>query len=221
MALSRRTFLYGATAAAGAGLSASALGSNPSARSLRAESGLVTGKMKPLPYKAVDGFLSADQIRWHHDSHYGGALKKFVTLENDVTKEKKTRVAKANSVVVHELYFDNMTGKKLDPTADVNTTLKARFGSVDKWIEDFQAGALSCKGWAVLAHHPVNGKLYNIASDPHDEGPLWFGVPLVVMDMYEHAYYIDYQNKKAEYVKGFTEHIAWAEIEGRLRAVSK
>lgn len=212
MELTRRTLLTGVAAAAWAG-PAAAFQDKP-----RTESGLLTGRPKALKYTELDGFLSAGQIRWHHESHYGGALRKFVALEKTITREKKTRVAKANSVVLHELYFDTMTSKKLDPAADLRGALKGRFGSLDRWIEDFRAGALSCKGWAVLAYHPVNRKLYNIASDAHDEGPLWFGVPLVVADMYEHAYYIDFQNRRPDYVAGFTEHLDWGEIERRLKA---
>ncbi|MCP3917231.1 MAG: hypothetical protein GY711_16915 [bacterium] len=70
----------------------------------------------------------------------------------------------------------------------------------------------------MLARHPVNGRLYNLATDAHDDGPMWFGVPLVVLDMYEHSYYIDYQNKKADYVDGFTECLSWVEIDQRIRA---
>ena len=124
-----------------------------------------------------------------------------------------------NSVILHELYFDGMSGKATDPEKDANAVLKKRFGSLDRWIEDFKAAALSSRGWAVLAYHPVNGKLYNIASDAHDEGPAWFGVPLVVLDMYEHSYYLDYQNQKGEYVKGFFGHVDWSETERRLHEI--
>ena len=215
MNLSRRTFLYSAAAAAGAGfaLPAEAVQDTP-----KSESGLVTGKPRKLKYAEVKGFLSKEQIRWHHDSHYGGALKKFVKLDDAVTGDHKSRVAKMNSVILHELYFDNMTAEKTDPQSDTNSALKKRFGSIDRWIEDFRAAALSSRGWAVLAYHPVNGRLYNIATDAHDDGPAWFGVPLVVVDMYEHAYYLDYQNKKKDYVNGFTGHVEWSEINRRLRA---
>ena len=214
MALSRRKLLYSAAAALGAGCAApaQALGDTEGAKS-----GLVTGVPRPLKYRDVTGFLSEDQIRWHHSSHYSGALKAFVSLDKGEAPGKhKTRLSKMNSVVLHELYFDGMSGKGSDPGNDANAVLKKRFGSLDRWIEDFKSAALSCQGWAVLAYHPINGKLYNIASDAHDEGPAWFGVPLVVLDMYEHSYYIDFQNNKRDYVKGFFGHVDWSEIERRL-----
>ena len=204
--------MYGAASVTGAGL----LPGSP----LQEESGsgLVTGKPKAIGYTELAGFLSKEQISWHHDSHYGGALKKFTQLDAAATGDHRLRIAKANSVILHELYFDNMTTENSDPMSAANKTIANRFGSVDRWIEDFRAAAMSSRGWAVLAWHPVNGRLYNLATDAHDDGPVWFGVPLVVLDMYEHSYYIDYQNKKADYVNGFTGHLNWGEIDKRVRA---
>lgn len=211
---SRRTVLYGAAAAAGAGLL------RPATIAARrgARSGLVTGELKPLPYEAIEGFLGSEQLRWHHESHYGGALRGFTSLDADPTGSHRSRVAKANSVVLHELYFDNMSAKESSPGEATAAAVAGRFGSLDRWVEDFRTAAKSCRGWAVLAHHPINGKLYNMASDSHDDGPAWFGVPLVVVDVYEHAYYLDFQNRSSDYVDGFTDHIDWGEVERRLRA---
>lgn len=208
----RRELLYGAASAAGAGLLPT------TSLQEERESGLVTGKPKALGYTELPGFLSKEQVRWHHESHYGGALKKFTQLDAAVVGDHKTRVAKANSVILHELYFDNMTAEDSGPTGSTQELLPARFGSLERWVDDFRAAALSSRGWAVLAWHPLNGRLYNIATDAHDDGPLWFGVPLVVIDMYEHSYYIDFQNKKADYVDGFLGHLNWTEIERRVSA---
>ena len=70
------------------------------------------------------------------------------------------------------------------------------------------------------ALHPVNGRLYNVVSDEHAQGPLWLAVPLVVIDTYEHAFYIDYQNRKAEYVEKFLKFIDWAEANRRFQLAS-
>jgi len=217
MTLSRRSMLYRTAAVAGVGLLP--LPARAARGQSIPESGLVTGKPKPLPYGALEGFLGSAQLEWHHDSHYAGALKGFVSLDTDPTGSHRTRVAKANSVVLHELYFDNMAAKGTSPGEAVAAAIGERFGSVDRWAEDFGAAARSCRGWAVLAYHPVNGKLYNMSSDSHDDGPAWFGVPLLVVDMYEHAYYLDFQNRPADYVDGFMDHIEWTEVERRLRAL--
>jgi Fe-Mn family superoxide dismutase len=80
------------------------------------------------------------------------------------------------------------------------------------------ASAKSAAGWALLVQHPVNGRLYNVVSDEHAQGPLWLAMPLVVIDVYEHAFYIDYQNRKAEYIEKFLNFIDWQEANRRYRA---
>lgn len=72
----------------------------------------------------------------------------------------------------------------------------------------------------MLTYHPVNGKLYNVVSDEHAMGLLWMATPLVVIDVYEHAFYIDYHNRKAEYVENFMDHIDWSTVNDRYRAAS-
>ena len=99
--------------------------------------------------------------------------------------------------------------------------VKKRFGSLDKWIEDFSAAATSARGWAILAFQPVNGKLYNVATDMHDIGVMAFGIPLVLIDCYEHAFYVDYRNKKGDYVSAFPKHIDWSEVGRRMAASVK
>jgi superoxide dismutase, Fe-Mn family len=73
----------------------------------------------------------------------------------------------------------------------------------------------------MLVRHPVNGRLYNVVSDEHAMGVLRMAVPIVVIDTYEHAFYIDYQNRKAEYVEKFMAHIDWNEANERYRGASR
>lgn len=195
-------------------------------------SGLVTGQPKPLKHKAIPGFLSAEQIAPHHTAHYGGALKGYSAADSKIEEAIKTErsldpaaygalkravSSKGNSVVLHEMYFDGLAPKGADPQANVRTAIEKRFGSVEKWAEDFIQSAKEAAGWAMLIKHPAGGKLYNVVSDEHAMGVLWMGVPLVVIDTYEHAFYIDYQNRKAEYVEKFIDHIDWAEVNTRYQ----
>lgn len=195
-------------------------------------SGLVTGKPKPLKHKSIPGFLSAEQIAPHHTAHYGGALKGYSAADAKVEASIKSGEAldgaafgalkrainsKGNSVVLHEMYFDGMAPKAPDPAADVRAAIEKRFGSIDKWAGDFIASAKSAAGWAMLVKHPVNGKLYNVVSDEHSMGVIWMAIPLVVIDTYEHAFYIDYQNRKVQYVEKFIDHVDWDEVNARFR----
>jgi Fe-Mn family superoxide dismutase len=215
MILSRRLFCRGTAAAAAAPLFGSA--SSP-ALPIAEPSGLATGKPRPLPYQELTGFLGKEQLRWHHESHYGGALKAFVALENAPAANHRNRVQKMNSVVLHELYFEGMSAARSTAGEATAAALSARFGSVARWLEDFRAAANAAAGWAVLTCHPLNRKLYDVVTDSHDDGPPWLGVPLVVIDTYEHSYYLDYQNRKGDYVDRFCTSIDWAVVEQRLRA---
>jgi Fe-Mn family superoxide dismutase len=200
-----------------------------------AGSGLATGKLKPLRHTEVPGFLSAAQIAPHHAAHYGGALKAFVGIEAKLEasflegraidaaaleRMKQLQSSRGNSVILHELYFDGLALQATDRPEGIKAAVARRFGSVEKWASDFADSAKAAAGWAMLVVHPVNGRLYNVVSDEHAQGPLWLAVPLVVIDTYEHAFYIDYQNKKAEYVEKFLKHIDWTEAERRYRLVT-
>lgn len=217
MTISRRSFCSSAMAAAAA--APLAAGSAPVRSLTRGEpSGIASGRPQPLPYEEIAGFLGKEQLRWHHDSHYVGALKGFVALDDAPAGDHRSRVAKMNSVVLHELYFANMTAAEATPGEASAAALRKRFGSVDRWREDFQAAAKAANGWALLVFHPLNKKLYDVVTDSHDDGPPWFGLPLVVADTYEHSYYLDYRNDKAVYVERFCSRIDWTVVEERLRA---
>jgi len=197
-------------------------------------SGLVTGKPKPLKHQEISGFLSAAQIAPHHTAHYGGALKAVIAADSKLEDAAKGGTAidpaafahlkrlvnsRGNSVVLHEFYFDGLSPKESSPEKALRSAIEQRFGSTEKWAADFVASAKEAAGWAMLVKHPVNGKLYNVVSDEHAMGVLWMAAPLVVIDTYEHAFYIDYQNRKADYVEKFMSHIDWPAAGSRYARV--
>lgn len=234
-ALSRRNFFFASSGAAAGSLVVPGLAEGAEPEKLDfTKSGLATGNPKPLKHKEIPGFLSAQQIAPHHTAHYGGALKAFTGIDQkfEDSFQKGTAIdplafetmqrqksSRGNSVVLHEMYFDGLALKATDPAEGIRKAVEKRFGSLDKWAADFVASAKAAAGWAMLVLHPVNGRLYNVVSDEHAMGPLWLAMPLVVIDVYEHAFYIDYQNKKADYVEKFMRHVDWAEADRRFRAV--
>ncbi|MCK5829116.1 MAG: superoxide dismutase [Methylococcales bacterium] len=200
------------------------------------QSGLVTGNKKPMTYKSIPGFLSKEQLLPHFNAHYGGALKGYTAAEKKIQSSilsdepldssaygalQRARTTKSNSIILHELYFEGMSNdcdvSHLEP--EVKSAIEKRFGSLELWAADFEACAKASSGWALLAFHPVNGKLYNIISDAHATGVNWMATPLIVIDMYEHAYYIDYKNKKTEYISNFLEHINCKVVNERFKLV--
>ena len=229
MSTTRREFLAVAAAAGVAGASFTSF-QEPGG------SALVTGKPKPLKADEFKGFLSKDQLSIHHSAHYGGAVKSLGQIESElesadrakananysaIRELKREQVHAMNSVVMHELYFDGIASAQADPTEAAQAQLKKRFGSLDKWVEDFKAAGVSARGWALLVYQPMNGKLYNVVTDMHDIGPMVFGIPLVLLDCYEHAFYVDYRNKKGDYVAAYPKFIDWSEVGRRIAAAVK
>lgn len=233
---SRRDFLLtSSTAVAGALLSPNVLMADTvsvKTADIFSQSGLITGQKKPLGYQSITGFLSAEQIQVHFDGHYGGALKGYVAadkqLQAGIVKGEaissaaygalqRARTTKSNSVILHELYFAGMRAVPSAIDSLLKKTIDARFGSVEKWAADFKACAKASSGWAVLAFHPVNGKLYNMISDAHATGVSWMATPLIVIDVYEHAYYIDFKNKKSDYIDAFLTYVDYHAASQRLQ----
>lgn len=229
--LSRREVLQTATllgvgVTALASPAATAAGDRPPGN----DSGLVTGKPKKLKYEEIPGLLTKAQVAPHYNAHYGGALKRFVAIEEQLDRlfqgkqplagdahvfMQKDKLNRMNSVLLHELYFDNLGPKPPEPSKEVRDELARRFGSFERWAEDFKACCTAAAGWGILARDAVNGKLYNVVSDQHENGVIWLGQPLVVCDVYEHAFYVDYQNRKADYVGKFVQFLDWDEINRR------
>ncbi len=237
-ALSRRQVLHTASllGLGAAGLSLAGQAEAGQTLPFAEKSGLITGQLKPLKYEEIPGLLTKAQVTPHYNAHYGGALKRFVAIEQELDKllqgkealggnafvfMQKDKLNRMNSVLLHELYFDNLAPKPPDPKEDVRAVLAKRFGSLERWVEDFKACCMAANGWGILARDLVNAKLYNVASDLHEVGVIWLGQPLVVCDVYEHAFYVDYQNRKQEYVNKFVQFLDWEEINKRYVALTK
>jgi len=124
-----------------------------------------------------------------------------------------------NGMRLHEYYFENLGGKvPLDAEGRLGKKMVESFGSVDAWEKDFRAtGTIRGIGWAVLYQDPVDGRLINFWINEHDEGHPAGGIPLLVMDVFEHAYLLDYGLKRADYVEEFFKNIDWKAVETRLK----
>ncbi len=125
-----------------------------------------------------------------------------------------------NGMRLHELYFANMSkgGKKLNQNSALAKLLTEQFGSYEQWEAAFKAvGAMRGIGWAVLAYDPVGKKLFNLWVSEHDGGHLAGTEPLLIMDVFEHAFMLDYGLKRADYVSAFFNAVDWSVVEKRLK----
>jgi len=124
-----------------------------------------------------------------------------------------------NGMRLHEYYFDNLGGKgALDKSGKLGKKLAEDFGSYEDWERDFKGtGTMRGIGWAILYQDNVTGKLMNQWINEHETGHLAGCIPLLVMDVFEHAFITDYQLKRADYIEAFFKNINWGVVERRLK----
>jgi Fe-Mn family superoxide dismutase len=168
----------------------------------------------------------SDQLLKNHFTLYQG----YVTNTNKVadallamTKDGKTTSPEYaelkrrfgwefNGMRLHEYYFENIVkdGKGIDKNTNLYKKIVSEFGSYENWEKDFRAtGAMRGIGWVILYYDATEGRLFNTWINEHDVGHLCGALPLIVMDVFEHAYMIEYGLKKADYIEAFFKAIDW------------
>jgi Fe-Mn family superoxide dismutase len=189
----------------------------------------------PLPFDAAKLHgLSAAMLTSHHDNNYAGAVKNLnkVELELDkVTKDtpgftvfglRERELTYTNSKILHEHYFGNLGGDGKIAGA-IDKRLAAQFGSSARWEELFRASAMALgggSGWVVLDMNHANADLRIYAVGGHNQA-VAFGQPLLVLDMFEHAYAMDFGAAHAKYIDAFFQNVNWAEVDKRLARADK
>jgi len=124
-----------------------------------------------------------------------------------------------NGMRLHEYYFENLGGKaEFDLAGKLGRKIVEQFGDVESWEKDFRAtGAMRGIGWVVLYEDPANGRLINFWVNEHDVSHPAGCLPLLIMDVFEHAFMIDYGLKRADYIEAFFKNIDWAAVGSRLK----
>ena len=103
----------------------------------------------------------------------------------------------------HELYFEHLGGPGGDPSGVFASVVKRDFGSIDAWRADLKATGLAGRGWAWTAYDWDEGRLFNYIGDAQNTFPVWNATPLVALDVYEHAYFIDFGTDRGAYIDAF------------------
>jgi Fe-Mn family superoxide dismutase len=124
-----------------------------------------------------------------------------------------------NGMRLHEYYFENLGGEAaLDKAGKLGKKLAEDFGSHENWEKDFKGtGAMRGIGWAILYQDNVAGRLMNQWINEHETGHLAGATPILVLDVFEHAFMIDYGLKRADYIEAFFRNVNWSTAESRLR----
>ncbi len=190
-------------------------------------------RMQALPFDAAAlQQLSAPLIESHHANNYGGAVKRLNAIRSQLRATafastpgfvlnglKREELIATNSMLLHELYFSSLggLGKPMEPPLQL--ALAANFGSVQRWQEEFVAMGKALgggSGWVLLVFQPRDGTLVNQWASDHTQA-LAGGVPILALDMYEHAYHMDFGAAAGAYVDVFMAHINWAAVYSRYQ----
>lgn len=175
----------------------------------------------------------SEELLKNHFTLYQGYVKNVNVLDEELMAlskagkagtpsfaELKRRFAwEFNGMKLHELYFGNMKkgGSKLDPLSSLWTKMDKEFGPKPGWRDNFKAvGAMRGIGWVILYYDPQADRLFNIWVNEHDMGHLAGCRPLLVLDVFEHAYVLDYGLKKADYIEAFFQAIDWEVVKKRF-----
>lgn len=225
-----------AVLAAGAG---SADGAPPPKESGLSFEGLLKGKpgfqprkLAPLPVDEVPGFLSKAQLQRSYAA-YREAFERLLTAERALQSDvrgaaaatryaalRAQQVSAANSVLLHEFYFRNVTAKTMAPSGYVRSNMNEHIGSMDTWREDFTACARVAGAWAVLAYDPYDDRWHDVPLGDADAGGFAGANPLVVCSVAQSAWAQDYRDRET-YIGRFLEHIDWNVVASRYRAVDR
>lgn len=197
-----------------------------------------SGGHKPQPLKfdpAKLTGLSEKLIRSHYDNNYIGSVRALNMIEGRLAaamadKElppvvygglKREELHRTGSVILHELYFGALGGNGV-AAGDIRTALGAAFGSHEAWEAEFRRTAMALaggSGWCVLAFNLHTNSLHNYWAWDHMHQPA-ASVPLLTLDMYEHAFHMDYGTAAAKYVDAFMANLDWEEVDRRFRQLS-
>jgi len=192
---------------------------------------------KPLPFdqEKLDG-ISGKTLAIHHDKLYAGYVKKGNEIREQLRNLSKEIIAgtaeggnatysvlrglkegetfATNGVYLHEWYFDVLGGDgALAKAPELCKALAEKWGSPEGAVKYFSECGMAARGWAVVAWDTKVGRLKQYNSDAHNQGGVWGCIPVIVLDCYEHAYFIDFGSDKKAYIEAFWKNFNWAKAE--------
>ena len=170
----------------------------------------------------------SEKTMTEHYKLYEGYVKKYneiteklgsVDLESanqtysDIRALKVDLTFAIGGVKNHELYFSHLGGQGGQPAGKLLELINKDFGSFEFWQKDMKATAIAARGWAWLSYDWDFKKLFNYIGDAQNTFPVWNATPILALDVYEHAYYLDFATKRADYIDKFFENLNWGSLE--------
>jgi Fe-Mn family superoxide dismutase len=192
----------------------------------------------PYAYNALEPFVSEAQLRLHHDKHHAAYVNGANTIlerldksrqagtEVDMKATVKELSFQAGGHILHHLFWQNLaptTKAVKEPSGALAEALKNEFGSFERFKKEFSSAAVSAEGsgWAALARCGLTGRLLIMQIEKHNVNVYPHLRILMVLDVWEHAYYLDYKNERLKFVEAFWNIVNWDEVNKRLEAILK
>ena len=192
-------------------------------------------ELPPLPYAydALEPHIDEQTMHLHHDLHHKGyvdGLNKALDMLEAARQSGDYGLVKhwereaafhGSGHFLHSIFWENMgPGKGGEPQGALRQQVEKDFGSYEAMRKQFSAAAVAVEGsgWAMLVWEPTAGQLEILTSEKHQNLTQWGVTPLLVLDVWEHAYYLKYQNKRAAYVEAFWNIVNWDDVSKRLVA---
>ena len=183
-------------------------------------------ELKPALFE-LDG-ISRETVEAHYKLYQGYVNKRNELLGrlaevdlvaanqvySDVRAFKVDLTFAIGGIKNHEIYFEHLGGYGGDPDGPMATLVKRDFGDVATWRADLKATGMAGRGWAWTAYDWDEGRLFNYVGDTQNTFPIWNATPLVALDVYEHAYFLDYQTDRASYIDAFLNNLDWGVVNG-------
>ena len=161
-------------------------------------------------YRLYEGYVNKrNEILRNLD---GVELRAANQISSDVRALKVELTFAVGGIKNHEIYFEHLGGDGSDPDGVARRLIERDFGSVEAWRADLKATGMAARGWAWTAYDWDEGRLFNYLGDTQNTYPIWNATPLVALDVYEHAYFLDYQTDRASYIDAFFNNLEWSAV---------
>ncbi len=185
----------------------------------------------PYDYDALEPHMDEETLRIHHDKHHKGYVDGLNKAAEALEKSRKDNdfamikhyerelAFNGSGHILHTLFWENLAPNAKDkPCGELLTQIEKDFGSYDAFKTQFTkaAAAVEGSGWTILAYHPMLCRLDILQCEKHQNLTLWGCQPILILDVWEHAYYLKHQNKRPDYIEAFWKICNWDKVEARF-----
>ncbi|WP_232243442.1 superoxide dismutase [Paraburkholderia sp. SOS3] len=186
----------------------------------------------PFDYGALEPVIDARTVELHYNFHHKPAVAAANKAEEALAKARNTGdfalvkfyekelAFQLSSHILHTVYWTSISGKGGEPKGDLAKLIDSNFGSYAKFKMQLAAATIATEasGWGIVGYHPTTGKLMILQCENHQKLTAWGIQPILVLDVFEHAYYLKYQNRRNEYVNELFNIVDWDNAALRLQA---